>query len=104
MSGSPWINEFSMLELDEIMRQREDGEFAKLLRRIRTATCTDEDIALLTSKEITYDDPRYPTEALHVYGRNADVDIQNTKMLDHLAPKEQQVTIKAIDQANTPLS
>ena len=34
-----------------------------------------------------------------MYSRNADVDIQNTKMLVLFVPKEQQVTIKAIDQA-----
>ena len=29
VSGSLWMDEFSMLELDEIMRQKEDGEFAR---------------------------------------------------------------------------
>ena len=46
-SGSLWMDEFSMIELDEIMRQREDGQFAQLLCRVRTATCTDQDIDTL---------------------------------------------------------
>jgi len=29
--GSLWVHEFSMIELTEIMRQKEVGEFAKLL-------------------------------------------------------------------------
>ena len=74
-----------------------DGELAKLLCCIQTASCT-EDLALLRSRIITDDDPQYPTQALHVYSCNADVDI-NTKMLNLLVPKEQQVTIKAIDHA-----
>ena len=28
-SGSLWIDEFKMIELDEIMRQRDDGQFAQ---------------------------------------------------------------------------
>ena len=34
-----------MLELDEVMRRKRDGEFAELLCRIRTASCTEEDLA-----------------------------------------------------------
>ena len=35
-SGSLWIDEFQLIELDEIMRQRGDGTFAELLCRVRT--------------------------------------------------------------------
>ena len=38
-SGSLWVDEFEMLELSEIMRQRGDNAFAELLCRVRTATC-----------------------------------------------------------------
>ena len=38
-SGSLWQDEFQMLELDEIMRQRGDSRFAELLCRVRTASC-----------------------------------------------------------------
>ena len=54
---------------------------------------------VLSSRSITDDDPEYPSQALHVYSRHANVDIQNTKMLNQLAPEDQQVAIKAIDQA-----
>ena len=66
-----------MIELDEIMRQRDDSQFAQLLCRVRTATCTDEDIKVLESRVITDDHPGYPHDALHVYARNAHVDDQN---------------------------
>ncbi len=98
-SGSLWGEEFSMMELTEIMRQKEDAEFAELLCRVRKAKCTEQDIKVLSSRSITDDDPDYPSQSLHVYSRNADVDVQNTKMLNQLTPEDQQVAIKAIDQA-----
>ena len=39
----------------------------------------------------------YPTQALHVYRLNADVDTRNTLMLNNLAPQSTQFAIKAID-------
>ena len=95
-SGSLWIDEFKMIELDEIMRQRDDSQFAQFLCRMRTATCTDEDIKVLESRIITDNHPGYPHDALHVYARNAHVDDQNKLKLKELAP-EQHVVIKAID-------
>ena len=80
------------------MRQKEDGEFTELLCRVRKAKCTEQDIEVLSSRSITDDDP-YPSQSLHVYSRNANVDVQNTKMLNQLTPEDQQVAIKAIDQA-----
>ena len=39
----------------------------------------------------------YPSQALHVYRLNSDVDSQNALMLNNLAPQSTQYTIKAID-------
>lgn len=49
-----------MIELDEIMRQREDRQFAELLTRVQTATHTKEDIEILKSRVVEDDDPNYP--------------------------------------------
>ena len=81
------------------MRQKEDGEFAELLCRVRKAQCTEQDIEVLSSRSVTDDDPEYPSQSLHVYSRNANVDVQNTKMLNQLTPEDHQLAIKAIDQA-----
>ena len=62
-SGSLWIDEFKMIELDEIMRQKDDSRFAQLLCRVRTATCTEEDIKVLESRTIKDDHPDHP----HMY-------------------------------------
>ena len=96
-SGSLWIDEFQLIELDEIMRQRGDTAFSELLCRVRTNSCTSDDIDILRSREITTDDPNYPTNALHVYRLNTDVDSRNSLMLNKLAPSSQQYVINASD-------
>ena len=96
-SGSLWVDRFQMIELSEVMRQRGGSAFSELLCRVRTDSCTSEDIQTLKSREITPDDVNYPTQALHVYRLNSDVDSRNALMLDNLAPQSQQYTIKASD-------
>ena len=96
-SGSLWVDHFLMHELTKVMRQRDDLEFSDLLCRVRTNSCTSDDIRTLKSREIAADTANYPTQALHVYRLNADVDTRNTDMLNSLAPNSAQYTIKAID-------
>ena len=96
-SGSLWVDEFEMIELTEIMRQRGDNTFAEMLCRVRTANCTPADIEMLKSREITTDIRDYPNDALHVYRLNIDVDSRNTIMLNTLAPQCEQYSIKASD-------
>ena len=86
-----------MIELTEVMRQRGDSAFTELLCRVRTNSCTSEDLETLKSREIAPDIANYPTQALHVYRLNTDVDSWNALMLDNLAPQSAQYTIKAID-------
>ena len=93
-SGSLWRDEF---ELDEIMRQREDGQFVQLLCRVRTATCTEQDIDMLRSRGIKDEDPNYPHNSVHVYRLNVDVNEQNISKLKDLAPEDQHIVIRAID-------
>ena len=52
--GSLWVDEFKMIE---IMRQKGDSEFCTLLCRVRTATHSKDDEAVLKSMEITADMP-----------------------------------------------
>ena len=96
-SGSLWHEHFMMLQLTQIMRQSGNSEFSELLCRVRINSCTSDDIRTLKSREIAADAPDYPTQALHVYRLNSDVDTRNTLMLNNLAPQSAQYTIKAID-------
>lgn len=86
-----------MIELNEIMRQRGDEQFAQLLCRACTNSCTEEDIDILRSRNITDDDPNYLQDSIHVYRLNIDADEQNMLQLQDLAPEEQHITIHAID-------
>ena len=94
-SGSLWVDHFIMLELTEIMRQRSDRAFSELLCRVRTNSCTSDDVKILKLREIAADTANYPTQALHVYRLNADVDKRNIHMLNSLAPGSTQYTINA---------
>ena len=96
-SCSLWVDEFQLIELDEIMRQRGDTAFCELLCRVRTATCTNDDLSVLKSREIASGSPNYPNHALHVYRLNIDVDTRNNFMLNALAPESEQYSIQACD-------
>ena len=96
-SGSLWKDEFHMLELDEIMRQRGDSTFTELLCRVRLGECTTADLDILKSRVIAPDNPDYPHNALHVYRLNTDVDRRNSFVLNSLAPEDQLYAIKASD-------
>ncbi len=82
--GSLWQEHFQLFELTQTMRQRDDVAFAELLGRVRTASCTKDDIATLKSREILPTHPNYPTQALHVFKTNAQVDAHNDKHLQRL--------------------
>lgn len=79
------------------MRQRGDVQFVEILCRVRTGSCTSEDIQVLKSREITEKSPGYPTQALHVYRSNASVDKRNEIMLNALACDDDQYVIIAKD-------
>ena len=93
--GHPW-SIFKMIELSEIMRQKNDKGFTELLNRIRTASHTQGDIKVINSRCITQSDPNYPSDALHIWAENAPVDEHNQRKLKSIqAPL---FTVKARDQ------
>ena len=94
LAPSLW-NNFKFMELNMIMRQREDKEIAEMLNRIRTASHTEEDLKLL--RGCTYEDEStIPADTLHVFPTNAEVDEFNDKMLEELPGPL--VTLTAIDK------
>ena len=82
---------FQMHELTEIMRQKDDQDWARVLNKIRTCgpkgikQGSEEDL-MLKSRELTLEEshPDYPTDLLHVYARNQEADIRNAKRLREL--------------------
>lgn len=55
-----------MIELTEIMRQKNDQLFTELLNRFRTGAQTHEEICCSQSGSISSLDSNYPTDALHM--------------------------------------
>ena len=78
-----WNKLFEITELSEIMRQRQDVEFAQLLNRLRYKSkkdMLDENDRMLLS-EVTKSQEDCPIDALHIYSRNKDVNEHNTNIL-----------------------
>ncbi|CAB4011987.1 ATP-dependent DNA helicase PIF1 [Paramuricea clavata] len=69
------------------MRQREDQVFAQVLINVRIANYSEEDIALLKSREISKSDVSYPTESRYVFKTNKDVVKYNSGHLRKLTAR-----------------
>ncbi|XP_034567817.1 uncharacterized protein LOC117832690 isoform X2 [Notolabrus celidotus] len=81
-----WTENFQMVTLNEIMRQKDDLVFAEMLNRLRVKNKSDElseaDRALL-SQRIT--EPELcPTDVLHIFATNRQVDAHNSATLSLL--------------------
>ena len=79
----PW-SVFKMVELTEIMRQKNDRPFSELLNRIRTASHTENDIKVIKSRCTTPSDPNYPSDAFHIWAENSPVNEYNQTKLEKI--------------------
>ena len=85
-----------MIDLIDIMRQKEDQPFAELLNRFHTGTQTEEDIKCIQSREIHLsEDNSYASDTLHIWAENDAVNQHNMKLERIDAPL---FHLKAIDQ------
>ena len=84
LSGSVWQCNFKSIELQQIMRQKEDQAFASLLNRVRKSEHTDEDVQVLQRRAIDPADVKYISDSLHIFARNIDVDVHNHQMMHSL--------------------
>ena len=94
-----WNPQFQKWELTQIMRQRDDKNFAEMLNRLRSRVSgqplLENDETLLKSRVVQEGALSAPTDALHIYARNDDVDKHNKDKLEAL--NTQTYTITAID-------
>ena len=92
-----WQQYFQMFELSEVMRQREDKEFAEILNRIREGKHTEADIEVLKGRilNLSPQHPDYPINPTHLFSTNMAVDQHNHDIF-HKSTNEK-VEIKAID-------
>ncbi|XP_078582369.1 uncharacterized protein LOC144865469 isoform X1 [Branchiostoma floridae x Branchiostoma japonicum] len=83
-----WNPIFEVVELEEIMRQKDDAAFANLLNRMRVKRkkdkLSDEDDKTLSSRVLSTDfaSNDYPKDALHIFSINKAVVDYNDKMLN----------------------
>ncbi|XP_028407846.1 uncharacterized protein LOC114530426 [Dendronephthya gigantea] len=61
-----WQKYFQMFELSEVMRQREDKEFAEILNRIREGNHTEADLKVLKERVLN----NYPISSTHLFRKN----------------------------------
>ena len=90
---------FKMIEIQKIMRQKNDQAFIELFNRIRIGKQTEDDIKIIQSRSILPTDASYPTYALHIWAENAPVDDYNKKKLNELP--DSVFILKAEDQYPT---
>ena len=80
----PW-HEFKMIELVEIMRQKDDQPFVELLNRVRVAQHTEADIDTIQSRAVDVNDKKnYPLNELHVWAENKPVMDYNNQRLQEI--------------------
>ncbi|XP_020620270.1 ATP-dependent DNA helicase PIF1-like [Orbicella faveolata] len=74
-----WTEYFTLFELTEIMRQKDDKEFAQLLSRLREGNQPEDDIAILKQRLLTVrpQQDNYPMNTTHLFTTNTPVDAHN---------------------------
>ena len=85
-----------MVELTEVMRQRENNQFINILSKIQEVEI-DEDVELtLKSRYFKKDEPLYLEGDVHIFGENKSVEHHNEVRLDKL--DSNLVRTQAIDE------
>ena len=79
-----WKELFTMYELVDIMRQKDDLAFAQLLNRLRLNEMTEEDKQMLQTRVFDRDSGDYPKDAVHLFARNFYVKKHNDNILSQL--------------------
>ena len=72
-----------MIELTEIIGQKNDQPFTEILNRFRNGALTEEEISCIHSRSISPLDSNYPSDALHVWDEPIPVYKHNNTKLDH---------------------
>ena len=79
-----WKELFTMYELVDIMRQKDDLAFAQLLNRLRLNEMTEEDKQKLQNRVVNPDTDDYPKDAVHLFAENFYVKKHNDNILSQL--------------------
>ena len=80
LAGSVWQTLFRIFQLEEIMRQKDDKDFAALLNRVSKGKQTADDIKVLQDRSLRPTDERYNRQVLHIFA----TDNHNNERLQEL--------------------
>ena len=97
-----WKDLFQMHELTEIMRQKDDIEFANLLNRLRVNALTENDAKILKKRMISQNDQDYPHNSVHLFTENDLVDSFNIQCIARL--KTEKIKVQAFDTVQADVS
>ena len=91
-----WQQYLQMFELSEVMRQREDKDFAEILNRIGEGKHTEADIDVLKKRilNLSPQHPDYPINSTHLFSTN--MAVEHNHDIFHKSANEK-VEMKAID-------
>ena len=97
LASNIWTEYFTLFELTEITRQKDDKQFAELLNRLREGKHSDDDIAVLKQRilNVTPEKENYPINMTHLFTTNASVDAHNNCL--YTLSKTDKAQIKAVD-------
>ncbi|XP_072046834.1 uncharacterized protein [Amphiura filiformis] len=99
-----WNPLFKIVQLTEIMRQRDDAVFAQMLNRFRVRKRNeplhDEDEQLLQSRRVKDNVLTAPSNALHLFYANKDVDNHNAEKLASLSTEKYTIKAADVDQSD----
>ena len=80
-----WKDLFKLYELEDIMRQKDDLQFAHLLNRLRLNELTEKDQDTLQTRLVSSESKDYQKDLLHLFAENAGVDQHNNRILTEMS-------------------
>ena len=97
LASNIWAEYFTLFELTEIVRQKDDKEFAELLNRLREGKHSKDDIALLKQRflNVRSEEDNYPFNITHLFTTNAPVHAHNNFL--YAFSKNDMGEVKAVD-------
>lgn len=96
-----WTDHFLLFELDQIMRQKDDLEFADMLNRIREGNHLEEDITAL-KMQILEEENDTTRNVPHLFTHRCDVQNYNRTIFQHVCNSKKTI-VEAIDSISGDL-
>ncbi|MCG7875518.1 MAG: AAA family ATPase [Candidatus Thiodiazotropha endolucinida] len=100
LSRNLWKDLFTMFELTEIMRQKDDLEFAEMLNRLRINALTPEDKTRFKQCEVSTNDIEYQKNAPHLFAENYFMHVFNDEIIRNMGTEK--VEIPCMDTYVSP--